>query len=235
LNSRLRFISTQRAVYGVKRLCELVGVHRSAFYRWLEGEPARAAKTAEEARIIAKVRELHTASRGTYGSPRIVCDLREEGEVVNEKRVARLMREQGIVGLHLRKAKRTTIPAETAPKVADLIGRDFTTGPVNTRWCGDITYLPVGDSQLYPATVIDIGSRPLIGWSIADHLRTELLTDALAAAVRARAGHVEGMIFHSDHGCQYTSAEFANSATSTASALRWARSERAGTTPWPNR
>ncbi|WP_203872310.1 IS3 family transposase, partial [Planomonospora parontospora] len=95
------------------------------------------------------------------------------------------------------------------PPVADLLERDFTPGDIDRRWCGDITYLPVGDSWLYLATVIDIGSRRLIGWSIADHLRTELVSDALKAAVRARGGRTDGVIFHADRGCQYMSAAFA--------------------------
>jgi transposase InsO family protein len=207
--SRLRFISTERAAYGVKRLCVLLGVARSAFYRWLNGEQARAARAAEDERIVAKIRRAYEASTGTYGSPRITVDLREAGEVINRKRVARLMREHGIVGLVLRRAKRTTIPDRAAPSVPDLVKQDFSVGPINARWCGDITYLPVGGSWLYLATVIDMGSRRLIGWSIADHMRTDLIIDALQAAVRARGGHIDGVIFHSDRGSQYTSAEFA--------------------------
>ncbi|MFD8532521.1 DDE-type integrase/transposase/recombinase [Streptosporangium canum] len=132
----------------------------------------------------------------------MTADLRQDGERVNAKRVARLMRLHDIVGLHLRKGRRTTIPDPAAPPVPDLLTRDFTAGTVDERWCGDITYLPVGDSWLYLATVIDIGSRRLIGWSIAGHLRTELIGDALQAAVRARGGLMDGVIFHSDRGCQ---------------------------------
>jgi transposase InsO family protein len=112
------------------------------------------------------------------------------------------MRVHNIVGLHLRKGKRTTIPDRAALPVPDLLNRDFSVGAADERWCGDIIYVPVGDSWLYLATVIDIGSRRLVGWSIADHLRTELISDALAAAVRARDGRVNGVIFHSDRGAQ---------------------------------
>jgi transposase InsO family protein len=202
LIGRFRFISAHRLVYGVKRLCRVLNVGRSAFYAWLGREPARQARAAEDDRIVARIRHFHAESGGTNGSPRIIADLREEGERVNEKRVARLMRVNGIVGLHLRNGKRTTIPDELAPPLPDLLNRDFSAGEVNQRWCGDITYLPVGDSWLYLATVIDIGSRRLVGWSIADHLRTELISDALTAVVRARGGHIDGVIFHSDRGCQ---------------------------------
>jgi transposase InsO family protein len=202
LIGRFGFISAHRSAYGVKRLCRVLGVARSAFYAWLGREPARAVRAAEEERIVEKIRRFHADSGGTNGSPRITADLRDDGEWVNEKRVARLMRVHGIVGLHLRKGRRTTIPDELAPPVPDLLKRDFSAGEVNQRWCGDITYLPVGDSWLYLATVIDIGSRRLVGWSIADHLRTELISDALAAAVRGRGSRVDGVIFHSDRGRQ---------------------------------
>lgn len=170
---------------------------------------ADVARELGEARIVTEIRRLHAASGGTNGSPRITADLREAGELVNEKRVARLMRAHGIVGLHLRRGRRTTIPDADAAPVADLLERNFTPGDVDRRWCGDITCLPVGDSWLYLATVIDIGSRRLIGWSIAGHLRTGLVSDALEAAVRARGGRADGVIFHADRGCQYMSAEFA--------------------------
>ncbi|MFI6890046.1 IS3 family transposase [Streptosporangium canum] len=210
LSGRFGFISAHRLVYGVKRLCRVLNVRRSAFYAWLAREPARQVRAAEDERIVTEIRRLHTASGGTNGSPRITADLREAGEHINDKRIARLMRVHNIVGLHLRRGRRTTIPDKGAPPVADLLERDFTPGDVDRRWCGDITYLPVGDSWLYLATVIDIGSRRLIGWSIADHLRTGLVSDALEAAVRARGGgRADGVIFHADRGCQYMSAEFA--------------------------
>jgi transposase InsO family protein len=225
LISRFRFISAH-AGFGIARLCRVLKVGRSAFYAWRKREPARRARAAEDERIVEKIRAFHTDSGGTNGSPRITADLREAGEIVNRKRVARLMRQAGIVGMHLRKGRRTTIPDQKAAPVPDLLKRDFSPGAVNERWCGDITYLPVGDSWLYLATVIDIGSRRLIGWSIAGHLRTELISDALTAAVRARGGHATGVIFHADRGCQYTSAEFA--ALCAANGIRRS-SERTGT------
>src|SRR5690606_23616109 len=105
--------------------------------------------------------------------------------------------------------RRTTIPDPHASAVPDLIGRDFTAEALDIRWCGDITYIPVGSSWLYLATVIDICSRRVVGWSIAEHMRTELVTDALDMAITTRGGVVDGVIFHSDRGAQYTSAEFA--------------------------
>jgi transposase InsO family protein len=153
--------------------------------------------------------EIHQESDSTYGSPRITAELRDRGRLVNHKRVARLMRRGGIVGVHLRKKVRTTIPARDAVPVPDLIGRDFTAAQPNQKYVGDITYLPVGDGKfLYLATVLDLHSRRLVGWSIADHMRTELVTDALKAAAGTRGGDLRGAIFHSDNGAQYVSKDF---------------------------
>jgi transposase InsO family protein len=130
------------------------------------------------------------------------------GTPVNHKRVARVMRGIGLQGLRLRRRHRTTIPDQASAKAADLIRRDFTAPAVNQRYVGDITYLPVGERGfLYLATVIDLHSRRLAGWAIADHMRTSLVIDALCAAQRTR-GSLDGAIFHSDHGAQYTSRDF---------------------------
>jgi transposase InsO family protein len=208
--SRLRFISAHRAVYGVKRLCRLLAVSRSGFYRWAAAEPGRAGRSAAEDALAAEITAVHAASGGAYGSPRVAAELRGRGLLVNRKRVERVMREQGIVGAHQRRRRtRTTIADPAAPPVPDLLGRDFTATAPDQRWCGDITYLRVGSGWMYLATVIDIASRRLIGWSMNTHMRTSLVTDALNAAVAARGGHVDGVVFHSDRGAQYTSGDFA--------------------------
>jgi transposase InsO family protein len=158
----------------------------------------------------ARIIEIHQEPDRTYGSPRITAELREEGLPVNHKRVERLMRRGGIVGVHLRKKVRTTVPPPDAIPVPDLIGRDFTAPQPNQKYVGDITYLPVGDGRfLYLATVLDLHSERLAGWSIADHMRTELVADALHAAAGTRGGDLRGAIFHSDNGAQYASKEFA--------------------------
>jgi transposase InsO family protein len=142
-------------------------------------------------------------SDGAYGRPRITAELRDTGVAVNHKRVGRIMRRVGIGGLHLRKKVRTTIPEPAASPVPDLLERDFTAQAPNTRYVRDITYLPVGDGKfLYLATVIDLFSRRLAGWSIAEHMRTDLVTDALRAAAATRGGDLQGAIFHSDNGAQ---------------------------------
>ncbi|WP_190816453.1 IS3 family transposase [Saccharopolyspora pogona] len=176
MTHRYRFISAHRAVYGVKRLCRVLEVARSGFYAWLERGPARQTRAAEEAELVEAIREVHGDSHGAYGSPRVTAELRSSGRSVNHKRVERLMRQQEIVGCHQRKRKRTTVADPAAPPAPDLVGRDFTASELDQRWCGDITYLPIADGDyLYLATVIDICSRRLIGWSIADHLRADLV------------------------------------------------------------
>ncbi|SCF64884.1 HTH-like domain-containing protein [Streptomyces sp. Ncost-T10-10d] len=141
----------------------------------------------------------------TYGVPRITAEHREEGERVNHKRIARVMRSINPAGVRLRRRHRTTVADPVATKAPDLVGRDFTAPEPNTKYVGDITYLPVdGGKFLYLATVIDLASRRLAGWALAEHMRTELVTDALAAAEQCR-GSLTGAVMHTDHGAQYTS------------------------------
>ncbi|MEV6107098.1 IS3 family transposase [Streptomyces sp. NPDC051940] len=199
---RWRFISDHHSEYGIQRLCRILGVSRSGFYRWRRAAPVRQAREADEAALTERIRAIHGEAKGAYGVPRITRELRADGPVVNHKRVARLMRAAGISGRHLRKGKRTTIPDARAPKAPDLLERDFTAPAPNVRWCGDITYLPVGKTWMYLATVIDIHSRRVVGWSMAEHMRADLVVDALEAAVATRGGSVDGVVFHSDRGTQ---------------------------------
>jgi transposase InsO family protein len=187
-----------------------VEVSRSGFYRWRSAGPGRAERERAERDLGARITRIHADSEGTYGRPRITAALSATGWPVNHKRVARLMRRLGIAGLHLRKKVRTTIPEPAATPVPDLLERDFTAAALNTRYVGDITYLPIGDGKfLYLATVLDLHSRRLAGWSIAEHMRTDLVADALKAAAATRGGTLHGAIFHSDNGAQYVSKQFA--------------------------
>ncbi|NSL43646.1 IS3 family transposase [Streptomyces sp. 8P21H-1] len=206
---RWDFISDNRADFGVKRICRVLGASRAGYYRHLATEPARAERQAEEKRTVAEIRAIHAAHHGAYGAPRVHAELRARGRRINRKRVTRLMRINHIVGRHLRKKKRTTIADHTAPPAPDLVMRDFTADTLDTRWCGDITYIAVGTTWLYLATVIDICLRRVVGWSIADHTRTSLVTDAIEMAVAARGGRVHGVVFHTDRGAQYGAAAFA--------------------------
>ncbi|MFC8209057.1 MULTISPECIES: IS3 family transposase [Streptomyces] len=199
----------KRDGHNVKRACELLQVSRTAFYARRTGKPGpRAVRDAE---LTERITEAHAKSRGTYGAPRIHAVLKREGAVCGRRRVARLMRAAGLQGRHRRRRHLTTVPDPRAASRPDLLVRDFAPDPdaLDTRWCGDITYVPTEEGWLYLATVIDIASRRVVGWATADHLRTELVADALTAACRQRRpGHP--VIFHSDRGCQYTSRELAS-------------------------
>ena len=209
--SRFQFVADHQHAYEVKRLCELVEIERSSFYAWQAAAPARQARVAADAQLAERIRAVHQEDN-TMGAPRITAELNDgvsESERVNHKRVARVMRQDGIRGYQRRRKVRTTIPDQADAKVPDLIKRDFTAQAPNQRYVGDITYLPIADgSNLYLATVIDCHSRRLVGWAVADHMRTELVIDALQAAVATR-GSLAGSIFHTDHGSVYTSKEFA--------------------------
>ncbi|MFG2004825.1 IS3 family transposase [Spirillospora sp. NPDC048911] len=209
LLSRFSFVEAHHRAFGVKRLCRILKVSRSGFYRWRQAAPARAARQACDVRLAEQIAAIHAGSGATYGSPRVHAELRDQGQRVNRKRVERVMREHAIVGRRLRRRCRTTIPVPSAVPVPDLLKRDFSTGAANARWCGDVTYLPVAGRWMYLATVIDIGTRRLIGYSMAEHMRADLVIDALNAAVTTRGGNVAGVIFNSDHGAQYTSQAFA--------------------------
>ncbi len=212
--SRFQFVADHSATYPLKRLCELLEVRRSSFYAWQAGAPARAQRAAADAELEARIRKVHAADN-TVGAPRITAELNDgvpEAERVNHKRVARVMRSAGIAGYVKRRKVRTTIPEPADQKVLDLLKRDFTATAPNRRYVGDITYLPLseaaGGGNLYLATVIDCYSRRLVGWAIADHMRTELVEDALKAAAATR-GSLAGAIFHSDHGSVYCSKDYA--------------------------
>ena len=209
--TRFQFVADHQHAYEVKRLCELLEVERSSFYAWQAAAPAREARAEADARLAERIRAVHEQDT-TMGAPRITAELNDgadEAERVNHKRVARVMRQDGIRGYRRRRKVRTTIPEPANQKVPDLLERDFTAPAPNLRYVGDITYLPIADgSNLYLATVIDCHSRRLVGWAVADHMRTELVEDALKAAAATR-GSLAGAIFHSDHGSVYTSKDFA--------------------------
>ena len=209
--SRFQFVADHHATFEVKRLCELVEIERSSYYAWLKARPGREARAGADAGLAALIRKVHDEDN-TCGAPRITAELNDgvpADKRVNHKRVARVMREHGIAGYRRRRKVRTTVPEPADQKVPDLLKRDFTAPAPNQRYVGDITYLPLADgTNLYLATVIDCYSRRLAGWSIADHMRTELVEDALKAAAAIR-GTLAGAVFHSDHGSQYTSKDFA--------------------------
>ena len=192
----------------VKRACELLKVSRAAYYAHRVGSVSIRQLVDEE--LTERIRQAHQASKGRYGAPRIHAQLRRDGHRHGRKRIARLMRAAGLHGRTPRRFKRTTIADPAAAARADLVRRDFAVdaAAVNTRWCGDITYIPTWEGWLYLATVIDIASRRIVGFAMAKHLRTELACDALTNAIAAR-DPAPGVIFHADRGCQYTSSDYA--------------------------
>jgi transposase InsO family protein len=202
------FIEAEKAKqHNVKRACELLEVSRAAYYAHRAG--TLSPRQADDLELTKAIRQVHQASKGRYGAPRIHAELRRHGRQHGKKRIARLMRAASLCGRTPKRWKKTTVPDPAAAKRADLIRRDFTANAaaINTRWCGDITYIPTWEGWLYLATVIDIASRRVVGFALADHLRAELVTDALTNAVAAR-DPAAGVVFHSDRGCQYTSGDY---------------------------
>lgn len=202
------FIEAEKvAGHGVERPCSLLEVSRSAYYEWKSNEGKATAHDAADATMSTRIAEIHRQSRGTYGAPRVLAQLRREGVASSKKRVARLMAAQGLVGRQRRRTKKTT---EADPRAeglqVDLLKREFSPRDrePDQVWVGDISYLRTREGWCYLATVIDVASRRVVGHALADHMKTELVSDALAMAVGQRRP-APGLIFHSDRGSQYTS------------------------------
>lgn len=208
--TRYRWVAARKAEgFPITAACKVAEVSTTAFDDWRRRQAAGPTESElAEARLVETMREIHAESDGTYGEPRMTAELRARGWDVNHKRVERLMRTHGIVGVHKPPKVRTTIAAEDAPPLPDLIGRRFDPGAPDVAWVGDITYIPTGEGWLYLASVLDLGSRRWLGYSMADHMRTELVADALRMAAGARGGATEGIIFHGDRGSQYMSHEY---------------------------
>jgi putative transposase len=208
--TRYRWVTARKAEgFPITMACTVVGVSRQAFGDWRTRTAAGpSASECAEAELVAVMREIHAESDATYGEPRMTEELARRGRVVNHKRVRRLMRRHGIVGVHKPAKVRTTIPAEEHPPVPDLIGRRFAPAAPDVAWVGDITYVATGEGWLYAASVLDLGSRRLVGYSMAEHMRTELVADALKMAAATRGGRTAGIIFHSDRGSQYLSSDY---------------------------
>lgn len=208
--TRYRWVAARRADgFPTTSACEVADVSCSAFYAWLERSAAGpTAREAADAELVEVIGAIHAELDGTYGSPRMTDELARRGHKANHKRVERLMRVNGIVGVHKPAKVRTTLPAESNPPLPDLVGRRFDPGAPDAAWAGDITYISTDEGWLYLASVLDLGSRRLVGYAMADHMRTELVADALGMGIATRGGIVEGVIFHSDRGSQYLSGEF---------------------------
>jgi len=206
VSEKYAFINAEKANYPVVKGCAWLDVSRSGYYSWLRAPLTAAAR--RRVTLAGLVTEVHTHSRGTYGARRITVALRASGHPVSRRLVRTLMRSAGLKACQPRPWRRTTLPGETPTSVPDRIGRAFTAATPGTHLVGDITYIRTWTGWLYLATVIDLATRKVIGWAMAEHMRTTLITDALAMA--AGTGRLRpGCVFHSDRGAQYTSTEFA--------------------------
>lgn len=193
-----------RVAHSVTTLCRLLAVSPSGYYAWRQRPTS--ARARQDAALTERIRALHGQSRGTYGVPRVHADLAAEGWRVGRKRVARLMRAAGLRGVSRRRFAVTTQSDRRVRPAPDRVERSFTAEAPDQLYVGDITYIPTWEGFLYLATVLDVFSRRVVGWAMADHLRTELVLDALDMALEQR--RPEAVIHHSDQGCQYTSVAF---------------------------
>ena len=192
--------------YPVEFMCDQLEVSVSGYYAW-RTRPA-SARTRTDASLTSLIVAIFERLKGNPGVRRVHAELAAMGRRVARKRVWRLMQAAGLQGRHPRAWKKTTIRGEQPVPAPDLIGRDFTAQRRDERWCGDITYVRTWQGWVYLATVIDLYSRRVVGWAVADHMRTDLVTDALRMALAQRRPE-SAVIFHSDRGTQYTSREFA--------------------------
>jgi len=191
-------------------MCRVFGVSRTAFHNWERRAPSDRAMS--DAWLTERIRQVHDASRGVYGAPRIHAELRLEQDIrVGRKRVARLMKAAGIAGVRPRKRWKTTIRIPGITPATDLVERQFRPDRPNVLWVADITYLRTGEGWLYLAAVQDAYSRLIVGWSMATHLRSSLVVDALKMALTRRRPD-PGLIHHSDQGGQYVSLAFGRAA-----------------------
>ncbi|MCW8088041.1 IS3 family transposase [Sabulicella glaciei] len=202
-----RFMSANQATFRVATMARLLGVSRAGYYAWMSRPPS--ARSEADAALLQQIRTSHAASRETYGAPRIHAELRAGGERHGRKRIARLMREAGLFGVSRRRGGPVTTRRGAKRRPApDLVDRDFSVPGPNRLWVTDITFIPTVAGFLYLAVVLDAWSRKIVGWSMANHLRTELVLDALEMALGQR--RPRDTILHSDQGSQFTSLAFGN-------------------------
>lgn len=191
-------------MYRVRTMCRLLGVSASGYYAWLKRP--RSPRSLSDEELVAQIRIVYERSRRTYGAPRVHAELAAQGTRVSRKRVARLMREAGLEGASRRRHIFTTVRDRQARPAPDLVERNFAAEGRDRLWVADITYIPTWSGFLYLAVVVDAWSRRVVGWSMASHLRTELVLAALNMALGQR--RPTEVIHHSDQGTQYTSIAF---------------------------
>jgi putative transposase len=197
------FIAEHAGAFPVRRMCKVLSVSSSGYYDWCRRPPSERQQANE--RLLSAIRREHEASRQTYGSPRIHAALKRQGFDAGHNRIARLMQANGIVGKVPKRIRPvTTQRTEGALAAPNLLAQDFTASQPNQKWLADITYLDTAEGWLYLALVLDLFARRIVGWAMADHMRAELVEDALIMALGRRLP-APGLLHHSDQGGQYTS------------------------------
>jgi putative transposase len=197
---RFKFIDAEKVWYPLTVLCRVMEVTRGGYYAWQDRKPS--AHSERDAELLAKIRVFYDASRKRYGSPRIYDDLRADRETVGGKRVARLMRDNGIVGKYRRKFTSTTDSDHDLPVAPNLLNRQFDAPKPNAVWASDITQLRTPEGWLYMAVVLDLFARYVVGWALRADITRQLVLDAVNMAITSRRP-AAGLIFHSDRGSQY--------------------------------
>jgi transposase InsO family protein len=202
---RFGFIQTEKATYPVRMLCRTLLVSASGFYSWCRRGLSQ--RVREDAALKVEIRAAHAASGKTYGSPRVHEELKADGQHVGRKRVARLMREEGLEGQRKRRFRVTTDSRHSYPIAPNALNRDFTASAPNKVWVTDITYIWTREGWIYLAAILDLFSRRVVGWSADSYIDRTLAIDALGMALRTRNPEA-GLIHHSDRGSQYASGDY---------------------------
>jgi putative transposase len=202
---KFQFIATHQDEFPVRRMCRVLRVSASGYYAWQYR--LRSQRHIEDAALLAEIRRVHERSRQTYGSPRIHAELRAQGKCCNHKRIERLMQQHAIRARQPRRFHRTTDARPSLPVAPHRRNQEFHASMPNQVWTADITYLDTAAGWLYLATVLDLYSRRIVGWAMAEHMETSLVRDALQMALTLRQP-TTGLLPHSDRGRQYASADY---------------------------
>jgi transposase InsO family protein len=202
---KFRFIEEERVAFPVTRLCEVLSVSPAGFYAWRRRP--RSTRATSDAELVVEIRQVHEQSRHNYGSPRVHRELRERGRDVGRRRVARLMRDHGIVGKRRRRFRTTTDSNHAMPVAPNVLERRFEVDAPNKVWVTDITYVWTREGWLYLAAILDLYSRAVVGWAMSESLSRDIALRALDMALRSRQP-LPGLVHHSDRGCQYASADY---------------------------
>ncbi len=206
---RFEFIHAEKANLPIRTMCRVLKVSHQGYYAWAKREPSKRAREDQE--LAERIEAIHKASRGTYGSPRIQRQLRKE-RPISRRRVARIMRHKRLYGCPPPRFRKTTDSDHDEPIAANVLARDFSASAPDRKWVSDITYVWTAQGWLYLAVIIDLFSRRVVGWAVADHIRAELAIDALQMALGRRRPLAE-LVHHSDRGTQYASSDYRKALT----------------------